>query len=88
MNFPASVAVGNLESYIQAANRFPLLTEEVERDLARRFRQDDDIEAARGLVLASSPRWFRWRAAIWVTDCPHADLIQEGNVGLMKAVKL
>ena len=52
MNLPVPVAVGNLESYIQAANRFPLLTEAEEIGLARKFRQDGDIEAARGLVLS------------------------------------
>jgi RNA polymerase sigma-32 factor len=87
MNFPVSVAVGNLESYIQAANRFPLLTEEVERDLARRFRQDDDIEAARGLVLSHLRLVVSVARGYLGYGLPHADLIQEGNVGLMKAVK-
>ena len=87
MNFPVSTAVGNLESYIQAANRFPLLTEEVERDLARRFRQDDDIEAARGLVLSHLRLVVSVARGYLGYGLPHADLIQEGNVGLMKAVK-
>jgi len=87
MNFPVSAAVGNLESYIQAANRFPLLTEEVERDLARRFRQDDDIEAARGLVLSHLRLVVSVARGYLGYGLPHADLIQEGNVGLMKAVK-
>ena len=52
LKLPVPAAVGNLESYIQAANRFPLLTEKEEVDLARRFRRDGDIEAARGLVLS------------------------------------
>ena len=52
LKLPVPVAVGNLESYIQAANRFPLLTEKEEVDLARRFRRDGDLEAARGLVLS------------------------------------
>ncbi len=87
MNFPVSAAVGNLESYIQAANRFPLLTEEVERDLARRFRQDDDIEAARGLVLSHLRLVVSVARGYLGYGLPHADLIQEGNIGLMKAVK-
>ena len=87
LKLPVPAAVGNLESYIQAANRFPLLTEKEEVDLARRFRRDGDIEAARGLVLS------HLRLVVWVArgflgyGLPHADLIQEGNVGLMKAVK-
>jgi RNA polymerase sigma-32 factor len=87
LKFPVSVAVGNLESYIQAANRFPLLSEEVERDLAQRFRQDGDIEAARGLVLSHLRLVVSVARGYLGYGLPHADLIQEGNVGLMKAVK-
>jgi RNA polymerase sigma-32 factor len=87
LNMPVPVAVGNLESYIQAANRFPLLTEAEEVDLARRFRQDDDIEAARGLVLSHLRLVVSVARGYLGYGLPHADLIQEGNVGLMKAVK-
>ena len=87
LNLPVTVAVGNLESYIQTANRFPLLTEEEERDLARRFRHDGDIEAARGLVLSHLRLVVSVARGYLGYGLPHADLIQEGNVGLMKAVK-
>lgn len=88
LNLPAvPVAVGNLESYIQAANRFPLLTEAEEVDLARRFRRDGDIEAARGLVLSHLRLVVSVARGYLGYGLPHADLIQEGNVGLMKAVK-
>ncbi len=87
LNLPVPVAVGNLESYIQAANRFPLLTEAQELDLARRFRQDGDIEAARGLVLSHLRLVVSVARGYLGYGLPHADLIQEGNVGLMKAVK-
>lgn len=87
MNLPVPVAVGNLESYIQTANRFPLLTEAEEIGLARKFRQDGDIEAARGLVLSHLRLVVSVARGYLGYGLPHADLIQEGNVGLMKAVK-
>jgi RNA polymerase sigma-32 factor len=87
LNLPIPVAVGNLESYIQAAHRFPLLTEEQELDLARRFRRDGDVEAARGLVLSHLRLVISVARGYLGYGLPHADLIQEGNVGLMKAVK-
>jgi RNA polymerase sigma-32 factor len=78
---------GSLEAYIQTVNRFPILTVEEERALARRFRDHEDLEAARQLVVS------HLRVVVAVTrgylgyGLPHADLIQEGNIGLMKAVK-
>ena len=87
LKLPVPAAVGNLESYIQAANRFPLLTEKEEVDLARRFRRDGDLEAARGLVLSHLRLVVSVARGYLGYGLPHADLIQEGNVGLMKAVK-
>ncbi len=87
MKLPVPVAIGNLESYIQAANRFPLLSEAEEIGLARKFRDDDDIEAARGLVLSHLRLVVSVARGYLGYGLPHADLIQEGNVGLMKAVK-
>ena len=85
--FALPVPVGSLESYIQAVNRFPLLSSEEEKRLARRFRADGDVEAARQLVLSH----LRLVAAIargyLGYGLPQGDLIQEGNIGLMKAVK-
>ncbi len=87
LTLPVSAAVGNLESYIQAANRFPLLKEQEERELALRFRQEGDLEAARGLVLSHLRLVVAVARGYLGYGLPHADLIQEGNVGLMKAVK-
>ncbi len=85
--FPIPSAVGSLESYIQAANRFPLLSEQEEQALARRFRTDGDVEAARQLVLSHLRLVIAIARGYLGYGLPHADLIQEGNIGLMKAVK-
>ncbi|MDR2240694.1 MAG: RNA polymerase sigma factor RpoH [Zoogloeaceae bacterium] len=87
LNLPMPVAVGNLESYIRTANRFPLLSEQEEQTLARRFRDEDDLDAARGLVLSHLRLVVAVARGYLGYGLPHADLIQEGNVGLMKAVK-
>ncbi|MCC6657781.1 MAG: RNA polymerase sigma factor RpoH [Rhodocyclaceae bacterium] len=87
LNLPVPVAVGNLEGYIQAANRFPLLSEAEELALARRYRQQDDLDAARQLVLSHLRLVVSVARGYLGYGLPHADLIQEGNVGLMKAVK-
>jgi RNA polymerase sigma-32 factor len=78
---------GSLESYIQAVNRFPLLTEEEETRYARTYRDTDDLEAARKLVLSHLRLVVSIARGYLGYGLPHSDLIQEGNVGLMKAVK-
>src|SRR5215510_3061563 len=78
---------GSLESYIQAVNRFPLLSEEEEVRLARQYREHDDLNAARELVLSHLRLVVSIARGYLGYGLPHADLIQEGNVGLMKAVK-
>jgi len=80
-------AVGNLDAYIQAANRFPMLSETEEQSLARRFRDDEDLDAARQLVLSHLRLVVSIARGYLGYGLPHADLIQEGNIGLMKAVK-
>jgi RNA polymerase sigma-32 factor len=80
-------ATGSLESYIQTINRFPLLTQEQETDYARRLRDSDDIEAARHLVLSHLRLVVSIARGYVGYGLPQADLIQEGNIGLMKAVK-
>ena len=85
--FPMPSAVGNIDAYIQAANRFPLLTEEEEQRLATRFREEEDLEAARHLVLSHLRLVISIARGYLGYGLPHADLIQEGNIGLMKAVK-
>src|SRR4030088_2301109 len=81
------VPVGSLESYIQAVNRFPILSFEKERELARKFRSENDVEAARELVLSHLRLVVAIARGYMGYGLPHGDLIQEGNVGLMKAVK-
>jgi RNA polymerase sigma-32 factor len=79
--------VGSLDHYIQTVNRFPLLSAEDEVRLARSFREKDDIEAARQLVLSHLRVVVAIARGYMGYGLPHADLIQEGNIGLMKAVK-
>ena len=81
------VPVGSLESYITAVNRFPILSPEQERQLARKFRAEDDVEAARQLVLSHLRLVVAIARGYMGYGLPHGDLIQEGNIGLMKAVK-
>lgn len=87
MNFPVPSSLGSLENYIQAVNRFPILSQEEEYDLANRFRVAGDLEAARKLVLSHLRLVVSIARGYLGYGLPHADLIQEGNVGLMKAVK-
>ena len=81
------VPVGSLESYIQAVNRFPLLSFEEERSLARKFRSENVVEAARQLVLSHLRLVVAIARGYMGYGLPQGDLIQEGNIGLMKAVK-
>ncbi len=91
MNLPTQFAVpmpaGSLDTYIQTVNRFPLLTQEQEQQLARRYRDSEDLGAARELVLSHLRLVVSVARGYLGYGLPHADLIQEGNIGLMKAVK-
>ncbi len=78
---------GSLESYIQSANSFPILSQVEEKRLARRLRDNDDIKAARQLILPHLRFVVAVARGYQGYGLPQADLIQEGNVGLMKAVK-
>jgi RNA polymerase sigma-32 factor len=80
-------AAGSLENYVQTVNRFPILTQELETAYARRFRDDGDLEAARQLVLSHLRVVVAIARGYLGYGLPQADLIQEGNIGLMKAVK-
>ena len=84
---PVPSAAGSLESYIQTVNGFPLLTVERERELARRYRGEGDLEAARELVFSHLRVVVAISRGYMGYGLPQADLIQEGNIGLMKAVK-
>src|SRR6266550_8118769 len=84
---PVPMATGSLEAYVQTVSRFPILSAEEERALAQRFRDADDLEAARQLVLSHLRLVVAVARGYLGYGLPHADLIQEGNIGLMKAVK-
>lgn len=84
---PFPSMTGSLENYVQAVNRYPLLTQEQETALARRLRDEDDVDAARQLVLSHLRVVVSTARGYLGYGLPHADLIQEGNVGLMKAVR-
>ena len=86
-NVPVPMPTGSLDAYIQTVNRFPILSAEQEQSFARRFRKDEDLEAARGLVLSHLRLVVAVARGYLGYGLPHADLIQEGNIGLMKAVK-
>jgi RNA polymerase sigma-32 factor len=87
MALPMPMAAGSLETYVQSVNRFPLLTAEQEIDYARRFQHEGDLEAARQLVLSHLRLVVAVARGYLGYGLSHADLIQEGNIGLMKAVK-
>ncbi|WP_295007707.1 RNA polymerase sigma factor RpoH [uncultured Dechloromonas sp.] len=84
---PIPSTVGNIDAYIQAANRYPMLSEAEEIGLAERFHNDGDVEPARQLVLSHLRLVISIARGYLGYGLPHADLIQEGNIGLMKAVK-
>ena len=85
--FPTPASLGSLDHYIQAVNRFPLLTAEQELALGRRLKNDNDLDAARELVLSHLRLVVAVSRNYLGYGLPQADLIQEGNVGLMKAVR-
>ena len=85
--FPTPASLGSLDHYIQAVNRFPLLSAEQETALGRRWREHEDLDAARELVLSHLRLVVAVSRNYLGYGLPQADLIQEGNVGLMKAVR-
>jgi len=85
LGFP--VNLGNIEAYISAVNHLPLLTQEEELSLARRLRNENDLAAAQALIVSHLRLVVSIARGYLGYGLPHADLIQEGNVGLMKAVK-
>jgi len=80
-------SLGNLDAYISAVNRLPMLTQDEETSLARRLRDHGDVAAAGQLVLSHLRLVVSVARQYLGYGLPHGDLIQEGNVGLMKAVK-
>ncbi|MBD8513335.1 RNA polymerase sigma factor RpoH [Photobacterium sp. WH77] len=83
----ALVSADSLEGYIRSVNSHPMLTAEQERELAERLHYDGDIEAARSLVLSHLRFVVHVARGYTGYGLPMADLVQEGNIGLMKAVK-
>jgi RNA polymerase sigma-32 factor len=79
--------LGNIDAYISAVNRLPMLTHEEEISLARRLRENNDLAAAQALVLSHLRLVVSIARGYLGYGLAHADLIQEGNIGLMKAVK-
>ena len=82
-----SGSLGNIDAYISAVNRLPMLTHQQEIDLANQLRQDNDLNAAQQLVMSHLRLVVSIARGYLGYGLPHADLIQEGNIGLMKAVK-
>ena len=80
-------SLGNLDAYITAVNRVPLLTQEEESAFGRRLRENGDLGAAGSLVVSHLRLVVSISRKYLGYGLPHGDLIQEGNVGLMKAVK-
>ncbi len=78
---------GSLEAYISSVGRIPMLTAEEERSLAERLQEQDDLEAARQLIMSHLRFVVHVARGYSGYGLPQADLIQEGNIGLMKAVR-
>jgi len=87
MTMPIALNAGSLESYFQSVNRIPMLSAEEEHLLAVRYNEDGDLEAARQLVMSHLRFVVKVARGYSGYGLPQADLIQEGSVGLMKAVK-
>jgi RNA polymerase sigma-32 factor len=79
--------IGSFDAYVEAVSRIPVLSREDETDLATRFRRDNDLDAARQLVLSHLRFVVHIARGYHGYGLPLGDLVQEGNVGLMKAVK-
>ena len=82
-----SGTLGNIDAYISAVNRLPMLSQDEEVSLARDLREKNDLAAAQKLVLSHLRLVVSIARGYLGYGLPHADLIQEGNIGLMKAVK-
>lgn len=82
-----SGSIGSIESYISSVNQIPMLTPEQEKDYAERLQYHGDLQAAQSLVMSHLRLVVSIARQYLGYGLPHADLIQEGNIGLMKAVK-
>ena len=86
-NMPVPSMVGSIDGYIHAVSRYPVLTPEEELQYARDYRNKEDLQAAGRLVLSHLRLVVSVARGYLGYGLPHADLIQEGNIGLMKVVK-
>ncbi len=86
-NLPIPSALGSLDAYISAVHRIPMLTQAEEQALATRYRQDDDLDAAKSLVMSHLRFVVHVARGYSGYGLAMGDLVQEGNIGLMKAVK-
>ena len=86
LSFPVP-ATGSLDQYIHSVNRMPMLSEQQKVELATRLRDEGDVDAARQMVMSHLRVVVSIARGYLGYGLPHADLIQEGNIGLMKAVK-
>ncbi len=86
-NLPIPSVVGSLDAYIGAVHRIPVLAADEEQALAHRYREEDDLDAARKLVMSHLRFVVHVARGYSGYGLQMADLIQEGNIGLMKAVK-
>ena len=87
MTMQLALPSGSLDTYIQSVNRIPMVSAEEERELAERYRRDNDLDAARTLVMSHLRFVVKVARGYNGYGLPLADLVQEGNIGLMKAVK-
>ncbi len=87
MNMALAVPTGSIDGYVSTVNAIPVLSAENEQALAHRFRDKEDLDAARQLVMAHLRFVVHIARSYSGYGLPQADLIQEGNIGLMKAVK-
>src|SRR5882757_7976508 len=86
-DFGIAGPLGSFDAYVERVSRVPVLSREEEQNLARRFREDNDLDAARQLVLSHLRFVVHIARGYSGYGLPVSDLVQEGNVGLMKAVK-
>ncbi|MCB1623407.1 MAG: sigma-70 family RNA polymerase sigma factor, partial [Pseudomonadales bacterium] len=86
-DFALTGPLGSFDAYVDRVSRIPVLTREEEQALAHRFRDEGDLEAARHLVLSHLRFVVHIARGYAGYGLPLGDLVQEGNVGLMKAVK-
>lgn len=87
LSVPSPIAIDSIDHYMRAVKSYPVLSAEEEYDLANRLRSDHDLEAAKRLILSHLRLVVSIARGYSGYGLPQADLIQEGNIGLMKAVK-